>query len=336
MKQTRWWAGVCAVLVLALGQQAGRADEPADPPAGETAVLEIAEIHEDGDHGPGPPAPADSLVIPTDLQDAAFEHYVSLAFLGTAWECLDPSGIADAALQFAEGERVLHRSHKAIKSADLFQLAIKMAVDRRDTSTLDRLLKYAQKAGDTAMVQAIVTAQKLAGATRAADPTMQVAVAEVSAADYVRYRGVIGEVKAASYVGDRETLARLADQVKQYAGFSASQKQHLLSLISGTREGIKSNEPPALANHLDRLMDVSRGWKAPKISTPRIPTKPGPFQQKVIKNTQTGYEVGKAVAGPKGAVVGAAVGAVGTVAENHNKKRWSNGGWKNWKDPRRW
>lgn len=291
--------------------------------------------------------------IPEQLRDTAFDRYVDLLLLGEAWERLDPALMTDIALQLAEGERVLFRSHKAFKSQDMFRVAAKMAVDRRDQATLDRLQKHFEQSGDKSMSESLAASHKLAGATRAVEPGLLISVEETNPETYALYRGLVGEAKAASYVGNRETLDALDSQIHVLAGLTDQQKKYLQSIIGQTRGAAEEVETPELANHLDILMDASRGWGPPKISPPklRVPitelpktgNKPGPFQQKVAAGAAAGAATGATFgswAGPAGSGAGAAGGAVagaaGTVVDNHAKKRWTGGGLDNWRNPRRW
>jgi hypothetical protein len=85
--------------------------------------------------------------------------------------------------------------------------------------------------------------------------------------------------------------------------------------------------------------------KFPPVKFPngKFPSAPGPFQQKVIagaaQGASSGYSTGS-FAGPAGSAAGAAGGAVlgggKVVLENHGKKKWTGGGWKNISKPTHW
>ena len=56
--------------------------------------------------------------------------------------------MTDLALQAAFGESILERSHKAVTSKELASLALKVASEKKDVKSLDRLGKFAEKTGD--------------------------------------------------------------------------------------------------------------------------------------------------------------------------------------------
>src|SRR5437764_15129181 len=72
-------------------------------------------------------------------RDPAYDRFVDLDQLSTAWEQKDPELLTDIALQLLEGERVLLRPNKYITADQVFNLAIKVAADTKDTPALKRL-----------------------------------------------------------------------------------------------------------------------------------------------------------------------------------------------------
>ena len=114
--------------------------------------------------------------IPTELQDRAFEKYVDLRLLGRALETLDASLLADCALQFAEGERILLRSHKAFSADGMLNVAIKAAVEKNDGATLARLAKAVASRENAALKAEIAAANKLTSGSRGIDPALMVSI----------------------------------------------------------------------------------------------------------------------------------------------------------------
>jgi len=204
--------------------------------------------------------------VPQELQDPAFDRYVDLLLLGEAWERLDPALMTDVALQFAEGERVLFRSHKGIKSEELFKLAVKMATDRRDQATLDRLQKHFERSGDKSSSESLAASRKLTGEARAVDPALLIPVDEITPEGYALYRGILGEIKAARYIGNREALQALEGELDKWPGLTDQQKQYLQSIMGQSRAEMADGETPELANHLDRLTEASRNDQGQQIA----------------------------------------------------------------------
>lgn len=92
--------------------------------------------------------PYPPCVIPSDLDDPAFARHVDLLLLGTAWDNHDAALMTDVGLQLAEGERILMRPHKAVKSEQVIELATYLAGARKDKPTLLRIKKVAESRKD--------------------------------------------------------------------------------------------------------------------------------------------------------------------------------------------
>src|SRR3990170_1248000 len=121
---------VCATaLLLAVGgwpRTVPAQEESGVAPASESAAG--APASETAPAGPAPIAGLDTRTrnilrtlaaageMPKELRDPAFDRYVNLALLGTAWADLDSSLMTDVAFQLIEGERVLVRPHRVIST----------------------------------------------------------------------------------------------------------------------------------------------------------------------------------------------------------------------------
>ena len=216
--------------------------------------------------------------VPYELQDSAFDRHVDLLVLGQAWDELDPALIADVALQLAEGERILLRPHKAIKSEDLFKLAARMATDKRDQATLDRLQKHYERTGNQPMSDSLAAARKLAGEARAEDPALLIPVDEVTPEGYALYRGVLGQIRAARYVGNRQTLEELKEQLGGLPGLTDKQKEYLRSIMGTSHAELEGGEALDIGDQLEKLLVATRqfGGRWPPVSVPKPswPSKP--------------------------------------------------------------
>jgi hypothetical protein len=139
------------------------------------------------------PLRADEDGVPADLRDEAFTRYVDLSLVRGAITGRDPAGLADAALQLTEGERILFRSHRGLPAGRVFRLAIQVAGEKRDRATLDRLERAAKAQGNKDLLDLIATEKKLAGSSRRVDPALLVAADAMSVEALVQYRSFIGE-----------------------------------------------------------------------------------------------------------------------------------------------
>jgi hypothetical protein len=204
---------------------------------------------------PAAPAPV--------MYDPAFDRYVDMLLVGQAWDTLDSALLTDCALQLAEGERILMRSHKAISSKQLLELAAKVAADKRDTAALDRLAKVCEATKNSATLEQVTTAKKLASASRKVDPAMSVSATDTSPDQLALYQEAINGVKAAGIVGDSlyfENLeAGLSDKESLLTSLSETQRTHLKKIMGEARDSMPKEGNPALADTLSKLKDASRG-----------------------------------------------------------------------------
>ena len=197
-----------------------------------------------------------------DFNDPAFERYVDLLLLGQAWDTLDPVLLTDCALQLAEGERILMRSHKAIASSEVIELATKIAAEKRDSATLDRLAKVLTARNDTPALEKVTSARKLASASRKSEPALSVSAAESNPDQLFVYQEAINGAKAATAAGDMAYFTNLesalGDKECILVRLSPAQKAYLAKLISDTKPLMSKTSNPGLSDTLMKLKEASR------------------------------------------------------------------------------
>ena len=176
-------AGVVVVALVCLGGTPATG-QPQPPPA--TPPTSAAGERDD---------------IPLVWADPAFARYLDAEMLRDALTGGDAAALADCAFLLAEGERVLHRPHRAVKADAVFALAVRTAADTRDAATLDRLAAAAKPA----QKEVVEAARKLATASRAAAP------AGLSQDAQETYRGLADGVATAARLGDADLLARVRE-----------------------------------------------------------------------------------------------------------------------------
>lgn len=101
------------------------------------------------------------------LHDRAFDKYVDSDFIAQAWNRLDADALTDVALQLAEGERILLRSHKVGSAADVLRLASRIATTRGNKETLASITTAAKALKVEDVHAQVAAASKLGGASRA-------------------------------------------------------------------------------------------------------------------------------------------------------------------------
>jgi hypothetical protein len=202
--------------------------------------------------------------------DPAFGHYLDLVLLSKAWQEMDPDLMIDAALQLAEGERVLQRSHKALSSGQLLNLALKIAGEKKDKPALERLTKVAERTGNRDLAGPVAPGIKLAGQSRAADAALQVSVVDMTPTDFATFHAYVRGIQASRIRGDRKVLEHLEKTLRAWTGGSEKQREYLKRAIAESRANLPPPDTSAAA--LDKLQAASRqqwgGWTPPPVSVP--------------------------------------------------------------------
>lgn len=103
--------------------------------------------------------------------DLAFQKYVDLRLIRRGLAQQDPRLLTDAALEIAEGERVLLRRHDALSADRLLRSASNLAIAAKDRRAIDRLLLAAERLGNQQLAARLEAAQKLTARSRAREPT---------------------------------------------------------------------------------------------------------------------------------------------------------------------
>lgn len=197
-----------------------------------------------------------------DLNDPAFARYVDLNLLGQAWDSLDPALLTDCALQLAEGERILLRSHKAISSQQVLELATKIAAEKNDKAALDRLTSVAAATKNTAVGEQIAAAKKLAGVSRKVEAAPTVPATDTDPDQLALYQEAINGAKAAVTASDASYFdnleAALADKECILVRLSETQRKYLTKMIGDSRPLLSKTADPKLGGTLLKLKEVSR------------------------------------------------------------------------------
>jgi hypothetical protein len=203
--------------------------------------------------------PIESLATQqADERDTKFELLVDLRLLGKAWADSNASLLADCALQFAQAERAMSRSHQSITADQLLETAARMAGMNRDNATLDRLSKVADKTDNGKLAEQVEEARKTA-AEESSDDTSEltVSVTDLSPAGFARYQDTLKAIETARLNGNPESLDEVKDGVSKDTSLSDEQRKQLLKLVADSQESIKPNTG-GVPKILDKLTGTSR------------------------------------------------------------------------------
>jgi hypothetical protein len=195
---------------------------------------------------------------PAAVKDPAFDRYVDLNLLASAWADLDAPLLCDLGLQLAEGERVLLRPHKAISADQVLAVALKVATEKNDATTLKRLAKAADGLGKKELTDKVGSATKLGSGSRAADPALALPVDRTSVDAFMQYKDVLARITTAKLAGDHKALETIVKEAPKMEGLSEAQRQYLTKAATEAKEGLPKDADPAVAA-LSKLASESRG-----------------------------------------------------------------------------
>ena len=86
--------------------------------------------------------------------------------LGKAWNAQDPAQLAEAAGMFQEVQKKGEFKIEALSVDDVLNVALKLAVDKRDAKAIDVIGKIATEIQDKALSDKVAASKKLAGESR--------------------------------------------------------------------------------------------------------------------------------------------------------------------------
>ena len=196
------------------------------------------------------------------MADPAFDRYVDLSLLGDAWSRADAALLTDVGLQLLEGERVLLRPHRKLPGAKVLELAARVATDRHDQPTLERLAKVADQLGQPAWKAQVASALKLGGSARAVNPALTISVDDLSPDAYAAFHDYVEQIEIARAAHDKPALEVLKQGLTELTGLPEKQHNYLdQQIIEGlaSLKGVTDPQQDAFASALDKLADASRG-----------------------------------------------------------------------------
>ena len=193
-----------------------------------------------------------------EVEDPAFDRYVDLGLLALAWEKLNPALMTDVALQLREGERILARPHKAVRSEQLLGVALRMATQQHDKETLTRLEK-ALAAGAAEQLQAQLKATKALLADSRGNNVGKVDPDTTSVEAFAQFKALKQELLRARLLNDQQTLEQLRNELALLP-LNDTLKQQLTELakVEGPAELGAVQEDQRLGQVLSLLEQGSR------------------------------------------------------------------------------
>lgn len=194
-----------------------------------------------------------------DLHDPAFDRYVKMSDIGSAWASQDPSAMTDCALMILEGERILLRPHSKLSGENILTLAGKLATEKRDAAALERLKKAAELHGKKDVVAGLASSAKLGAAARG-DDSLTISIDETSPEEYEVCREYCDRIRMARIAGDLAALKVVQEEL-QTGESTGGKRDQLLALVQKAVAAVPTDKPvdPTIVA-ISRLGAQSRGW----------------------------------------------------------------------------
>ena len=193
---------------------------------------------------------------PQIVFDVGFARYVDYSQLGKSWSRLDAATLTDVGLQLAEGERILLRNHPSITSAQVLDMAGRVAVEKNDTATLQRLLTAATNRGDKANeVKYKTLVGSLSANSRAADDETYTS-SQLQKGSLPAFENLLHQILVAKLAGDKESLTDIKKGSELLESLTPAQRKKLEGKID---EAGKDSVPNAAVEALRKLSGAVRG-----------------------------------------------------------------------------
>ncbi len=217
-----------------------------------------------------------------ETDDSAFDRYVDRALLRKAVSECDAALLTDVALEFAEGEQVLHRIHNSgVASDDLLLKASVLSEKHHDKSTLDRLKIVAASLHKDKLSAELARQEKLGAADRSPNPSF-LSADKLGIKEILLLKSATTAIDKAELLDDAPALDRLKNQLEVDSETSATNRSVLLQRVQDAKT---HSRPDSATIQLAKLVSSSRGdtfdGKTPAPDDHGIDLKP--FAQAEIK-----------------------------------------------------
>ena len=186
------------------------------------------------------------------LTDQAFEQYINSGFLATALNSGDPSSMTDAALQLAEGERILMRPRVGASAEKMLEAAFKFAALAEDAAAMERIKKAAAQLKYQDLIDSFDDLQAAVPSLKCPDPKFSFGD-DKNAAQVVN--GFVTETQKAVILDSREAIDLIELNAKD-AKLPEKVMEELTAFFASAREKTTAVEPVNLA----ALEGKSRGF----------------------------------------------------------------------------
>jgi hypothetical protein len=209
------------------------------------------------------------------LDDPAFGQHVDLKRLGNAYLTSDAQSLIDIGLQLQEGELILQRSHQYFRSAQILDVALRLATASNDTESLERLENAAKRTGNQALAQSVAVSRQLSGQQRVVMPPLPEPSETLLASDVAQVEDLVRRFDKARAIGNREALNQIQSQLKKLPLEKGEFRSYIEKELAEALANVAEPDNDALAGlrALENLSGESRGLSGIQLSGISLVTK---------------------------------------------------------------
>lgn len=208
------------------------------------------------------PAPATAeLALPRYQNDESFARYFDAKLLGEAWASLNAELLTDCAFQLAEGERILRRNHRSVRSEEILGKALSLAYERNDRVTTERIKGYSREHGSKEFKSELSAIEELAAPSRMAAPSVDLSKLDETSKEW--WSTLQRQIQAGVAFRDRGLIKCAKDEVVSGSVVPKLPKDvegKLVAYLDGISQSLpEAIEDDPLISQLNELAGTSRG-----------------------------------------------------------------------------
>ncbi|MDR0327906.1 MAG: hypothetical protein LBI05_06385 [Planctomycetaceae bacterium] len=137
--------------------------------------------------------------------------------LGNAWNTQDPARLLEAAQMFQGTQQTSNVKIEGLSVDNVLEKALQLALDKRDTKTIDAIGKIAEENQNQSLVAKVANSKKLAGESRSLAAPLMIDVFSTSPEKMSLLTEITAAIDRARVNGDKEAFKETLDALKMDA-----------------------------------------------------------------------------------------------------------------------
>jgi hypothetical protein len=200
------------------------------------------------------------IEIPNELNDAAFEQFVSSKLISKALRGSNASLLADVGIQLHDGEVSLFREHNMVGSKAVFEMAMEIAGRTNDGKTMERLDRFYSKQSLEELKATSSQISKLMGESRRVSCELP-NIENLTDLQEQVIQIVKEDLELAVARSDRKIAEELIVSLNSVPVFDEVELGKLVQVVKSVRDSLPDTPPGSKGTNelLEKLSGASRG-----------------------------------------------------------------------------